>query len=359
MTEKDVYRKLQEHLDSLPVGFPATKSGVEIRILRHLFTEEEARMACHLTPFAASAEQIAQKSGHTPAEAEKLLEQMGRKGLIFTSRKGGKSTYRAAWFAIGIFEHQVTRLTKEFYQDVEQYIEEGLRDEIVSAQTPQLRVVPVETSFDSKMEIAPYDSVRELIKQQSKLVVAECICRKGSKLKGEGCGKPLETCLVFSTGAFYYLENGLGREISQEEALEIIDKAEEAGLVLQPGNAQKTFNICACCGDCCEILKNLKKFPKPSEMVASNYYAQIDADSCSSCETCIDRCQMDAITVPDTAVVDLDRCIGCGLCVTTCPSEAITMKQKEESELTVPPATGTDLYIKIGTERQEKAQKGT
>ncbi len=357
MTEKDVYQRLREHLDSLPVGYPATESGVELRILQRLFTEEEAEMACHLTPFAETAEQIAQKSGHTPAEAEKLLEQMGRKGLIFTSRKGGKSTYRAAWFAIGIFEHQVTRLTRELYEDVEQYIEEALKDEIISASTPQLRVVPVHESFDQQMQIAPYDSVRELIKQQSKLVVAECICRKGAELKGEGCGKPLETCLVFSTGAFYYLENGLGREITKEQALKILDKAEEAGLVLQPGNAQKTFNICCCCGGCCEILKHLKKFPKPSEMVASNYYAQVDTDSCSSCEICLDRCQMDAITVGDTAVVDLDRCIGCGLCVTTCPSEAITMNQKEESKLTVPPATGTDLYIKIGTERQQRVQK--
>jgi Fe-S-cluster-containing hydrogenase component 2 len=358
MAENDVYIKLREHLDSLPVGYPATKSGVELRILRRLFTEEEAEMACHLTPFAETAEQIAQKSGHTPADAEKLLEQMSRKGLIFASRKGGQSTYRAAWFAIGIFEHQVTRLTKELFEDVEQYIEEALKDEIISVSTPQLRVVPVQESFTSQMQVAPYDSIRNLIKQQSKLVVADCICRKGSKLKGEGCGKPLESCLVFSTGAFYYLENGLGRDISQEEALKILDKAEEAGLVLQSGNAQKTFNICCCCGDCCEILKNLRKFPKPSEMVASNYYAQVDTGSCSSCETCIDRCQMDAISVPDTAVVDLDRCIGCGLCVTTCPSEAVGMKQKEESKLTVPPATGTELYIKIGTERQQKVQKG-
>ena len=357
MTENDVYVKLREHLDSLPVGYPASKSGVEMRILRRLFSEEEAEMACHLTPFAESAEQIAQKSGHTLVDAEKLLEQMGRKGLIFVSRKGGKSTYRAAWFAIGIFEHQVARLTKELYEDVEQYIKEVFKDEIVAASTPQLRVVPVQESFTSQTQVAPYDSVRNLIKQQSKLVVAECICRKGSQLKGEGCGKPLESCLVFSTGAFYYLENGLGREITQEEALEILDKAEEAGLVLQPGNAQKTFNICCCCGDCCEILKNLRKYPKPSEMVASNYYAVVDSDSCSSCEVCLDRCQMDAITVPDTAVIDLDRCIGCGLCVTTCPSEAISMKQKEQSKLTVPPATGTDLYIKIGTERQQRKLK--
>lgn len=359
MAENEVYTKLREHLDSLPVGYPATKSGVELRILRRLFTEEEAEMACHLTPFAQTAEQIAQKSGHTPADAGKLLEQMSRKGLIFTSRKGGKTTYRAAWFAIGIFEHQVTRLTKELYMDVEQYIDEALKDEIISVSTPQLRVVPVHESFTSQMQVAPYDDARELIRKQSIVVVADCICRKGAELKGEGCGKPMETCLVFSTGAYYYLENKLGRRISTKEALKILDQAEEAGLVLQPGNAQKTFNICCCCGDCCEILKNLRKFPKPSEMVASNYYAQVDTESCSSCETCIDRCQMDAITVVDTAEVDLDRCIGCGLCITTCPSEALTMKQKEESKLTVPPATGTDLYIKIGTERQQRAQKGS
>jgi len=280
---------------------------------------------------------------------------MSAKGLVFNSRARGVTTYRAAWFAIGIWEHQVNRLTKEFVEDFEQFIEEGFRDEILSVGTPQLRVVPVGKSITPTMNVAPYDDVRELIKQQSKLAVAECICKKEKELLGEGCSNPREVCLVFSTGAYYYIEHELGREITQEEALEILDLAEKSSLVMSPGNAQKTFVICCCCGCCCAILANLKKMPKPSTLVASNYYVESDPELCVGCETCLDRCQMDAIAIQDdVATIDLDRCIGCGLCVTTCPEEALTLKLKDKSQVIIPPTSTAELYIQIGTERLQR-----
>ena len=48
-SEPNIYRKLQEHLDKMPIGFPATESGVEIRILKHLFTPDEAELASKMT----------------------------------------------------------------------------------------------------------------------------------------------------------------------------------------------------------------------------------------------------------------------------------------------------------------------
>jgi heterodisulfide reductase subunit A-like polyferredoxin len=102
-------------------------------------------------------------------------------------------------------------------------------------------------------------------------------------------------------------------------------------------------------------LKNLKKMPKPSSFVDNNYYAQVDAELCGSCETCISRCQMDAISyVDDIATIDLDQCVGCGLCVTTCPEGALSMHRKAEDEHTVPPANVYELYMKIGAERMQR-----
>jgi ferredoxin len=99
----------------------------------------------------------------------------------------------------------------------------------------------------------------------------------------------------------------------------------------------------------------LKKIPKPSSLVASNYFAEVDADSCSGCETCIDRCQMDAITMEGgVALIDLEYCIGCGLCVTTCPTEALSLKRKEETDVAVPPANAFELYQAIGKKRLER-----
>jgi ferredoxin len=92
--------------------------------------------------------------------------------------------------------------------------------------------------------------------------------------------------------------------------------------------------------------------PSPAEMVQSNYFARVDEEECSGCETCLERCQMDAIDVDDgIAVIKLERCIGCGLCVTTCPVDAIELVKKPMEKLYEPPKSGTETYIRIMQER--------
>ena len=356
MTKLDVYERLRVHLHQLPVGFPSTQSGVEIRILKQLFTEEEAEMALELTPFAATAEEVAKKIDQDQEKVKTILDQMSAKGLIFNSQKGGITTYRAAWFVVGIFEYQVNRMTNKFAEDFDQYLDDGLRDELLSYDTHQLRVVPVNKAVEAMKHVSSYDDAREHIRQQSKISVQNCICRQKKDLQEAPCSRheEREICLTFSSGAYYYIEHGLGREITQQEALKLLDFAEQKGLVLNSGNAQKTFAMCLCCGDCCEYLGVLKTHPKPSSLVDSNYFAQVDEDLCSGCETCVDRCQMDAITIiDDISTINLDRCIGCGLCVTTCPEDALTLQPKAEK--IVPPANINELYMKIGNERIQKS----
>ncbi|MDO8125018.1 MAG: 4Fe-4S binding protein [Candidatus Hermodarchaeota archaeon] len=356
MTTKDVYEQLREHLDDLPVGFPKTESGVEIRILKRLFTEEEAEMATHLTYIPETVEEIAQRANRDPKKVKPVLDQLADKGLIFRSHKRGITQYRAEWFAVGFYEHQVNNMTKELAEDFEQYMEEALRDELIaSADPPQLRVIPVVASLSPSMSVLPHEDAREIIKKQNKIAVAPCICKREKEVLGEKCDKPEEVCMVFSTGAYYYIENGYGREITVDEALKILDQSHEAGLVCSPSNDQKGFVICNCCGCHCGILTNLKKLPKPATLVPSNYFAVVDEDSCTGCQTCLDRCQMDAITFEDDiAQIDLDYCIGCGLCISTCPSEALSLKRKDESEVAIPPSNAFELYREIGEKRLQR-----
>ncbi len=139
----------------------------------------------------------------------------------------------------------------------------------------------------------------------------------------------MESCLIFGWAADYYARNGLGRFITIEETLKILKTSDEQGLVLQPSNTQEITNICCCCGDCCQMLKNLKRLSAPGAAVASPFIAALEQDLCVGCGTCQDRCQMDALRmVDDLAVLDANRCIGCGLCVTTCPSGALTLTRK-------------------------------
>jgi len=157
-----------------------------------------------------------------------------------------------------------------------------------------------------------------------------------------------ELCLILD--GEQYIHAGLGRAISREEAFAVLEKAQEAGLVLQPLNAKRPGAICCCCGDCCGILRGLKIAPRPADFYASNFYAEIDAELCTGCQTCIDRCQLGAPFMKNgVAAVNLDRCIGCGNCVTVCPDEAVKLKKKKKE--TVPPEDSEALYKQIGVEK--------
>ena len=294
---------------------------------------------------------IAERTGRDPAALAETLAKMSRKGLIFRISKGDKTLYSAAQFVIGIWEYHVNSLDEDLIRDVNEYMPTLMEKGLLSAKTQQLRVVPVSKSISAGMTVTPYEAAEEIINKQSKIVVSPCICRKEQKMVGKGCDKPEEVCLAFGAGAYYYEQNGLGRSIDKAEALDILKAGVDAGLVLQPGNQQKPLNICMCCGCCCGILKNMKTLDKPAQMVHTNYYAQVNEDLCTACEACVERCQMDAITVDEAALVDLDRCIGCGLCVTDCPTEAITLEQKAEDSRYLPPKNVFETYMNIAQER--------
>ncbi|RTZ98063.1 MAG: 4Fe-4S ferredoxin [Deltaproteobacteria bacterium] len=347
----DIYEKLARHLDHLPAGFPATESGVELRILRRLFSEEEAGIAMQLTMRAETPADIARKMDRDAGGLAPVLEKMARKGLIFRSKKDGQARYSAAQFVVGIWEYHVNDLSEDLVRDMNEYIPHLIKKSWIKHPTKQLRVVPVTQSVSAEMKVMPYEQAEEIISSQSKIVVAPCICRREHELIGEGCGKLMEACLIFGASAYYYEENNLGRTITQDEAREIINQGLSDGLVLQPGNSRKPSNICLCCGCCCQILKNLKTLEKPAKAVSTSWVAAADEDLCTACSVCVDRCQMDAITVDDHARVDPDRCIGCGLCVPTCEYDAMALHEIDADKHYVPPRNTVATYLNLARDR--------
>lgn len=346
----EIYKKLAAHLDKTPGGFPETESGVELRILKRLFTEEEARTATHLIMMPEEAGAIASRMGKSSEELEPLLKSMAEKGLIIHSGKGGVDLYMTAQFVVGIWEYQVDRLTKELIKDFNEYVP-YLMEEQKKTETKQLRTIPVSQSINAEMKVMAYEEVENIIRSQSKILVAPCICRAEHNMMGQGCGKMVEACLVFGGGAYLYEERGIGRTITQDEAIEIVHKGTEQGLVLQPGNAKKPLNICLCCSCCCQILSNIKNSDTPAKFVNSSYCAEVNEDECTACDACSDICPMEAITIEDTAVVNSDRCIGCGLCVTACEFEAMNLIAKDETQRWVPPEDTVETYMNIAKEK--------
>jgi Na+-translocating ferredoxin:NAD+ oxidoreductase subunit B len=347
-----VYEKLRAKLDDMATGYPETESKVEIRLLERLFTAEEADLFLQLSPLLQKSEDVARLLNRDPDEISAMMESMAQKGLLFRQRKGDRLRYAAVPYVVGIFEHQLKRMDEGFAKDHEEYFETAFGRTIQSFKTPVLRTIPINRQLVANYPVAPYEDVLQILDAQDKIAVAPCVCRTTTHLAGKACAKPIENCFSFGSHADYYVENGMGRYITADEAKAIIRKNEADGLVMQPFNSQKIGGMCSCCGDCCGVLRSLKMHPTPAKMVQSNYFAQVDENECTGCETCIERCQMDAIDVIDgIAEIALDRCIGCGLCVSTCPVEAIRLIKKPEDQLYEPPKTGIDTYIRILQER--------
>jgi uncharacterized Fe-S center protein len=145
---------------------------------------------------------------------------------------------------------------------------------------------------------------------------------------------------MFGEFADYYVRSGRGRAIDHAEVMDLLAKADAANLVLQPTNSKEIQAICCCCGCCCGILRGLQNHPVPAEAVASAFIARLDPETCVGCWTCLERCQMEALSEDgDRVALNADRCIGCGLCVTTCPSGALTLARKSGSDPSAIPDT--------------------
>ena len=342
---ENIYERLADFLDTLPAGYPKTEDGRELELLRRLFSPEEAELVLHLTLIPEPARVIARRAKRPPDEVAEQLESMARKGLVYSYHSGDKPPeYIALQFAVGFFEFQVGQLDRDMARETSAYM--STVPPSFWERMPQLRTIPVAESIPMDSAVMVYEEAENLVRSQKKIRVNPCICRKQKRLLDKGCDKPLDTCLAFGSGASYYERLGVGREIDQEEALFILARAEEAGLVLQPSNTQRASFICCCCGDCCEVLAIAKRHPRPAEILVSPFRAVVDETLCSACGDCEFRCQMEAVGVVNGyAVVDHDRCIGCGLCVTTCLEEAVTLVRKPESEQAPVPRSTVTQYI--------------
>ncbi len=330
----EVYERLVDALDRLPNGFPRTPSRVEIRILEKIFSPEDAALAGQLGGGMEPVEVIAQRVGLPAEEAASRLVGLARRGLLWFDRHDGKSWFRLAPFVVGIYETQVDSMDHELAHLVEEYLSSGGAAGIMGPQPALHRVVPAQGAVKSEW-ILPYDDVRAILLAAKTFHVGDCICRVQQDQIGRRCTFPVRMCLSFSS------EERPARpgDVSQDEALAILDQSEEIGLVHTVSNVmQGLFYVCNCCGCCCGILRGITDWGIENSVAYANYRAVIDADECLGCGTCMERCQVHAISEQDgVAVVDPKRCIGCGLCVTGCPNDVARLQLKPEAEIVHPP----------------------
>lgn len=361
-TNDQVYRRLQMHLDGQTMRFPNLRSGADLRVLKHIFDPEEARIATELSYRFESLERIHKRVKGSVASVEDLtivLDRMVQKGGIGYTERQGTSFYRNLPLVVGMYEANIHRLTPEFLADFGDFKNKGKLSyglSFISTKPPQFRTIPVEQSITTDPYVARYDELRSLIEQaEGPIVVTECICRLASKVRGDPCKVTTrsEVCLALENTARMCIKKGIGRQIDQKEALEIARQNEKEGLILNTSNAQKPEFICGCCGCCCGFVSDLARMPRPAQFFPHNYFAEVDSGLCVGCGVCAERCLMNAAKLrnkKEAVSIDLYRCIGCGVCVSTCGRSAIRLvKRKKE---VMPPKTDDDLYDNIMANRR-------
>lgn len=320
MAEPTAYQKFAEkmmHKDSkwLP------------KILQAMINDDQARL---LISLPGTVPDLAKKLDRPAPQVESDLKDMFRKGLTFKKEKGSVTTWRAAAHLAQFHDASILwpEATPKFYGLWKKYMEEEWPHlaKLISKALPRpfTRVIPVQKSLDpGRAQVLGPEDVREMVKSASRVAVTKCTCR----LTMQGCDAPVEVCLQINKGADYTVERGSGREVTKEEALEIVDQTEEAGLIhVIMNKASVGHFICNCCGCCCQSFTMLISDDLPL-CDPSRWRPEVDADKCSACGECEDRCYFGAIVIgdDDAAVVDDNMCMGCGQCAIGCSEQAITM----------------------------------
>jgi electron transport complex protein RnfB len=324
---RDVYVKLSSYLDMAPIGAPLTDNL--IAILEILYTPEEAELASKLPFFNTDFPTLVQTTGMAEDKLRDMLVTMTKKGTVFMSEKG---KLRLLPSVVGFAETPFwpgkrNEKTEKLARHWTDYFNEAFGKEIGDRSTPSVRVVPVGESIVSGATVTPNEKIDSLLDQLDFFSVSHCPCRQMADFAGEPhCDHSTENCFHFGSMAKYTVSVGMAREITKDEAKSMLNAAHEEGLVHMADNyGGKIATLCSCCGDCCIFLRTRKKFGFKNAFADSNYLMHVDAEACTGCETCAERCPVGAITVDDVAMVDTEKCIGCGVCYPSCPSEAISL----------------------------------
>jgi NAD-dependent dihydropyrimidine dehydrogenase PreA subunit len=330
-----VFEQLAEALDKLPNGFPRTPSMIEIRILKKIFSPEQAALASQLGGSFETIDEFSKRAGLSVEQAGKQLFKLVRRGMVWLDRGNGRPRVRLAPFVVGIYETQLELMDHELAHLVEDYLAHGGAEGIMKPQPALHRVVPAQQAVKTEW-VLPYDDVRAILLSARTFQLRDCICRlQQDQLGSRKCDFPVNMCLSFSDDE----RSTDPGDISREEALAILEKSEEVGLVHTVSNVMQGVGyVCNCCGCCCAILRSINDWGIENSVAHANYFAVIDPEICAGCGDCIKRCQVHAISEGDgVSVVDRACCIGCGLCVTGCPNEAARLERKAEAEIIHPP----------------------
>ncbi len=343
MTE-DVYQRLANHLFTLGMAY-RPREGLE-EILRENFTPLEAEVALALPTKVmplqpVGVDGIIGKVNLPRQELVDILEGLAGRGLLFSGKtEEGKKGYALLQTGFGFpqtffWKGERTPFVNKMAELLDKYDRgKKLPQTYPTSKTPAYQFIPVGEAIEPEMQgVYSYAMLEKVIEQARVIAVAHCPCRLRAQLRGEGCDHLLEVCVKFDELAEYLIEREIAREVTKQEALEIVKKSEDDGLVHFVDNALGDIkHNCNCCGCCCWALSPIKNRKVPRDVIMATYFIRkTDEAECVACGDCVEVCPVDALTMgDDSPIVDEAWCVGCGLCVAQCDNSAAKLEPRRD-----------------------------
>ena len=250
---------------------------------------------------------LAAKVGKTVAEIQPALDNLVYYGVFrrVYSEELGEDTYFMQIFAPGILEMMVNNQPlMAAHPEVGRAFEEytRLRMQAMGPILPDgyglMRVIPVESAIEGLPGVTDDERLSYYLNKYDTFSVSPCSCRASRTLLGDGCGHLAEDmCVQMGKGAEHYIRSGRARQISREEAYEIVKRAEENGLMHDIPNIEgsgETSAICNCCACACFGLRAGMMFGA-RDAIRSNFVAEVDEAKCVACAQCVEVCPGNAL----------------------------------------------------------------
>ncbi|TFF89643.1 MAG: 4Fe-4S dicluster domain-containing protein [Promethearchaeota archaeon] len=368
------YKKVANILNRVPGGFPYPISDTLLSILKHAIAEENLEfMMAFKKSISQSMDQLKESSGLTEEEILEKADALAKKGVLFNQpSSSGVMVFRL--LPIGRqFEYtfmqelekteenmKISDLFAKLHEELDGLIQKNY-DRFIKGMSkipPIDRTVPIRTNKETgnelniivnkeleapEQKIIPTQKVEELINKFDDIAVGHCYCRQHKEFLGDPC-KHIEltpSCFTLGKSARHTSNHGFSKLVSKEEALKILKKIEDAGLVhkayhLHSDISKDEVAICNCCSCCCLTARDCLIFPVSN---ATNYLASIDQDLCVGCGTCVEKCYNKAIELNDDNIAERieEYCVGCGVCAYLCPENAISLIEGQRIVRMSPP----------------------
>jgi Fe-S-cluster-containing hydrogenase component 2 len=361
----DVYSRLAEHLSRLGMGYPVREDLVVL--LKEVFSPLEAEVALAIPnrPIPLDPVGMYEIAGVANMKKEALaevLEGLDQKGLLYSAiTERGEKGYALHQVGFGFpqtfhWRGEDTPQARKMALLTGKYFNRQVTREAFSpSETKPYRYVPVGRTVPAAIQaVYPFHMMEDVVGKARLIAVAHCPCRIAYRLAGKGCDHPTEVCMKFDAMARYVIDKGLGKEISAEEAMRIVRKSEEAGLVHFVDNAAGDVqHNCNCCGCACWNVGSIRRRKIPRDALMATYFLRTtDDELCTGCGECGDICPVQAVGLEEGfPVVDEGWCIGCGVCATVCPTGAAQIKVRPDKSAALSAGTFRELHEKI---REEK-----